>query len=160
MPHPTRDEEGHSYGRPEPEVEFMPPEDWRQNEEYLYGVDLYNHSYWWEAHEAWEAVWNTAPKSSHSSYALFMQGLIQVAAALIKSHMRVLPGVQKLSITGRNKLRYVLGSDHDVSEVYMGLDLVEFLNRLDRFFAPFFEIPSPTDLYDRLEVDPIIRLKF
>lgn len=157
MPHPIRDEEGHSYGQPESDVPFIPPQNWCQNEAYLYGVDLYNYSYWWEAHEAWEAVWNTAPSSS--PYAMFMQGLIQIAAAFIKRHMRILPGVRKLSVTGRNKLRYVLESGEVEAGFYMGLDLIEFLARLDLFFAPFFENPISIDVYDRFKVNPLIRLK-
>lgn len=156
MPHPIRDEEGHSYGQPEVNIQFTHPKNWRQNEEYLYGVDLYNYSYWWEAHEAWEAVWNTA--SSGSPYALFMQGLIQVAAALIKRHMRIPQGVQKLSSTGRDKLRYVLESKEFESGIYMGLDLIEFLERLDILFAPFFKASLPENIYERFEVKPIIKL--
>jgi hypothetical protein len=36
------------------------PEDWRSCDLYLYGIDLFNHGYWWEAHEALEDVWLAA----------------------------------------------------------------------------------------------------
>ena len=58
-PHPTRDPKGHSYtGEPEPPADYFEPEEWRDNEDYLFGVDLYNHGYLWEAHEAWESIWH------------------------------------------------------------------------------------------------------
>ena len=41
-PHPTRDPEGHSYGEEETPPPYMAPEEWASNEEYLFGVDLYN----------------------------------------------------------------------------------------------------------------------
>ena len=77
-PHPIRDPLGHSYGIEEEENENpLPPEMWQQNEAYLHGVDLYNFSYWWEAHEAWEGLWHQA----EDTYRLFLQGLIQVSAS-------------------------------------------------------------------------------
>ena len=27
-----------------------------EREQFLYGVDLFNHHYWWEAHEVWESL--------------------------------------------------------------------------------------------------------
>ena len=60
-PHPTQDERGHSYSRgEEAPALYFPPESWRENADYLYGVDLYNHGYLWEAHEAWEGLWHKA----------------------------------------------------------------------------------------------------
>ncbi len=53
-PHPTRDRDGHSFGS-EPDTPEPPdPEDWRSCPDYLYGIDLFNHGFYWEAHEAWE----------------------------------------------------------------------------------------------------------
>ena len=55
-PHPTRDPEGHSYGMVHDVPQPPNPEDWRACGDYLYGVDLFNHGYYWEAHEAWEGL--------------------------------------------------------------------------------------------------------
>ena len=49
---------------------------------FLYGVDLYNHGYLWEAHEAWEGLWHQAKRDALQ--AEFLQGLIQCAAAALK----------------------------------------------------------------------------
>ena len=58
-PHPTRDPRGHSYAEPEGEPHtWRPDEEWRENQEYLFGCDLYNAGYLWEAHEAWEDIWH------------------------------------------------------------------------------------------------------
>ena len=104
-PHPIRDPLGHSYGIEE-EIDENPlsPDMWRQNEAYLYGVDLYNFSYWWEAHEAWEGLWH----QTEDTYRLFLQGLIQLSASLIKHHMRMLRPLRTLSTAGRDKLRQVV----------------------------------------------------
>lgn len=58
------------------------PEEWRSCGEYLYGVDLFNRGYYWEAHEAWEAVWAAAGRAG--SAADFFKGLIKLAAAGVK----------------------------------------------------------------------------
>lgn len=48
--------------------------DWN---EYRRGWDLFNKKRFWDAHEAWEAVWLRVPDESR----IFFQGIIQVAAA-------------------------------------------------------------------------------
>src|SRR5690606_13320988 len=58
FPHPVRDPQGHSFGRPPPSVSPTELADWRTSRVYRVGVDLFNHGYYWEAHEAWEALWN------------------------------------------------------------------------------------------------------
>src|SRR2546426_12089964 len=58
-PHPQRDPAGHSY-QPKPALNRHAPwsiADWRTLDDWLYGVDLFNHFYFWEAHEAWEGLW-------------------------------------------------------------------------------------------------------
>ena len=46
------------------------------------GVDLFNHRYYYEAHEAWESIWLHLPRRDAAREQL--QGLIQAAAALLK----------------------------------------------------------------------------
>ncbi|MDQ3732184.1 MAG: DUF309 domain-containing protein [Pseudomonadota bacterium] len=57
---------------------------WRETDAYLYGVDLFNHGYWWEAHESWEVCWVAAGR--RTEIGLFVQGLIQVSVACLKRH--------------------------------------------------------------------------
>jgi hypothetical protein len=57
------------------------PGDWRQHPVFLWGLDLYNHGFPWEAHEAWESLWLHAPRGSVVRDML--QALIQCAAAVV-----------------------------------------------------------------------------
>ena len=154
-PHPINDAQGHSY-RLEEETDdaIPPPEEWRDNGDYLYGVDLYNFAYWWEAHEAWEGLWQKA----EDEYRLFLQGLIQISASLIKYHSRQLRPLRSLSIAGRDKVRRVqtnLGNP----TIYLGINLNEFLACLDTFVAPFFADTVSKRTYSRPTVKPLIRLE-
>ncbi|MCC7410128.1 MAG: DUF309 domain-containing protein [Gammaproteobacteria bacterium] len=81
-PHPVRDPAGHSYGRFEREPCSFAPARWHECDDYLYGVDLFNHGYYWEAHEAIEGAWIAAGRDSADGR--FLQGLIQLAVALLK----------------------------------------------------------------------------
>lgn len=156
-PHPIRDPLGHSYGMEEVVDEKpLPPEMWKQNKAYLYGVDLYNFAYWWEAHEAWEGLWHQA----EDTYRLFLQGLIQVSASLIKYHMRMLRPLRTLSTAGRAKLRQVVVECSGAAQNYMGINLTEFLETADAFFAPFFSDNVTEETYQQISVNPLIQLHF
>lgn len=102
-PHPTRDPQGHSHAAPAPQVAQFDAEHWHACQEFLYGVDLFNHGYWWEAHEAWEAVWIAADR--YTPIGFFVQGLIQAAASLLKHSLGQEKGAQSLWMAGSEKLR-------------------------------------------------------
>ena len=95
-PHPFRDPGGHLYcgGGPPPEQPWDPELPWRQDRRWLYAGDLFDHRYFWEAHEAWEALWHQVPRGS--PHAHLLQGLIQVAAAALKGHMGQHAGAERL----------------------------------------------------------------
>jgi hypothetical protein len=57
------------------------PADWPTLEPWLHAVDLFNHGFYWECHEALEALWHAAGRSGPT--AELVQGLIQVAAGLL-----------------------------------------------------------------------------
>ena len=118
-PHPTRDPGGHSYGRhPEP-LEGFDAADWRRCATYLYGIDLFNHGYWWEAHEALEAVWVAAGRNSPAGQ--FVQGLILLSVAHLKRHQGFLEVARRMAGDG-------VGRMSQVGEEFMGVD-VEALGR-------------------------------
>ena len=143
-PHPTRDPAGHSYGHAVPPPSYLPPARWRQNEPYLWGVDLYNHAYLWEAHEAWEDLWHV---SKHDrSQALHLQGLIQCAAAWLKIPMQQPRGVARLSELALEKWSTVASSARGP---YMGLDLDAFA-RAVRAFAG--SEPASNEARPRIEL--------
>ena len=56
FPHPIRDPQGHSFGEVPDAVVNLDPQQWRECRPYLRGIDLFNHGFYWEAHESWEAV--------------------------------------------------------------------------------------------------------
>src|SRR5437899_9869562 len=131
-PHPHRDPAGHSY-EPNPTLNRHAPwsvEDWRTLDDWLYGVDLFNFFYFWEAHEAWEGLWAAVDRQSAPAFTL--QGLIQIAAALLKTHMQVLEGVRSLSAEGLEKVRQVATTHPQM----LGLNLPEVVDRFVRYFAP------------------------
>jgi predicted metal-dependent hydrolase len=132
QPHPIRDAAGHSY-EAQPRSKSHPgwtPDDWRELEAWLYGVDLFNQFFFWEAHEAWEGLWASTERGAAPS--LVLQGLIQIAAALLKTHLGVLDGAQTLSTEGLNKLRRARTS----YAILLGLDLDAVIGAFDRYFAP------------------------
>jgi len=128
-PHPTRSPEGHSYGQPVPDAHppWM-PEQWPALQAYLRGVDLFNRWYFWEAHEVWEPLWRAQPADSEP--ARFIQGLISVAAALLKLHLREATAARTLWQGAADRLNAFRVT------VWMGLDVDRLLNDLERYFSP------------------------
>lgn len=144
-PHPISDPRGHSYGVHEPSPSPMEPERWGESEDYLWGVDLYNHGYPWEAHEAWEGLWSVAER--RSIVHMHLQGLIQCAAAVVKALGDRPAGVASLSKSALGYLDRVIeqgGSPH------LGVDLADFRKKFQRYAEaePF-----------RAKKWPIIRLR-
>ncbi len=131
-PHPTRHPAGHSYqSRPTLNRHAAwNAEDWRDLDDWLYGIDLFNLFYFWEAHEAWEGLW--AATERDSTTATFLQGLIQVAAALLKSHMNVLVGARTLALQGLARLDSVAVVHHYL----LGLDVPVVAACLRSYLAP------------------------
>lgn len=90
-PHPESDPAGHSYGRhPAPAV--LDPGRWRDCREYLFGIDLFNTGFFWEAHAHWEALWQGAGRKG--PIADFAKALIQLAAAGVKNAEGMPEGVR------------------------------------------------------------------
>jgi hypothetical protein len=82
VPHPVTDPAGHQFGpMPEPAA-TIDPDHWQTNGAYLYGIDLFNNGYYWEAHEAWESLWHLSGRKGTT--ADFLKGLIKLAAAGVK----------------------------------------------------------------------------
>ena len=125
FPHPANDPEGHSYGIEAEECEEFDPNEWRSCQTYLYAIDLFNHGYYWEAHETWETLWNACGR--HGIAADFLKGLIKLAAAGVKVRESVPDGVRKLAVGARSLFRKttsILGTEE---ADYMGLSLNELI---------------------------------
>lgn len=117
-PHPTRDPQGHSYGAEEEYLAGFSAADWQSCQPYLYGIDLFNHGYWWEAHEALESVWLAAGQETETGQ--FVQGLIQLAAAQLKRFMGEERGARLLTESGVEKLSFAAG-------LYLGIEVVALI---------------------------------
>jgi hypothetical protein len=100
-PHPVRDPEGHSFGHGPAPLEYFSAAEWQTCPEYLYGVDLFNHHYWWEAHEALEQCWVAAGRTTETG--LFLQGLIQIAVACLKLEQVFTDVAQRMAAEGLEK---------------------------------------------------------
>ena len=69
--------QGHSYGvQPVLVIASL------DAEEFAWGQDLFNHGYYWEAHEAWEGIWQIANRGS--PLRAFLKGLILLCATGVK----------------------------------------------------------------------------
>jgi len=125
-PHPRNDPRGHSHGAPEPECGPWRPEEWRTNELWLWGVDCFNLAYWWESHEALEALWLAAGRTS--APAQFVQGVIQIAAAHLKRFAGTPDGGRSLVDAGLARLEGFSGT-------YLGVDVAAFVAEVRESFA-------------------------
>jgi hypothetical protein len=101
---------------------YLAAERWRENAAYLWGIDLYNNGYAWEAHEAWEGLWRAAKHDD--TQATFLQGLIQCAAARVKTSMSDAQAAQRLLERGLSRLSRIRDQQGDR---YMGLELARYL---------------------------------
>jgi len=93
FPHPESDPHGHSFELEHPQPPAPTETTWRQCEEYLWGIDLFNSGYYWEAHESWEQVWHACGRQGE--VADFLKGLIKLAAAGVKAREGKAAGVER-----------------------------------------------------------------
>ena len=134
-----RDPGGHSYD-PNPSLRRHADwrvEEWRTLDDWLWGVDLFNAFFFWEAHEAWEGLWAAKPRDTDP--ALLLQGLIQIAAALLKVHLRSLAGARSLAESGTDKLNSITTRAPQL----LGLDLARALSDFQNYFHPLEEESLP-----------------
>ena len=119
---------GVSPARPElrsPEPIDRPSDEWLFDEAYLFGVDLYEAQFPWEAHEAWEGAWKLA---SELARRMLLQGLIQCTAAVVKARAGAAAGARSLVVRGARRLERA-------AELYgapdvMGLHIPRFVDEL------------------------------
>jgi predicted metal-dependent hydrolase len=153
LPHPVRDPEGHLFGAT-PAVERIDPARWRECRAYLWGVDLCNRGYYWEAHEAWEGVWRGHDRSE--TPALFLQGLIKLAAAGVKVREGVSLGVASLAGGAASHFREVRGR-RDGGESYGGLKVAELESVADRLGQDPGGLSADTDAGPRVVIGFVLR---
>ena len=93
-PHPTRDPDGHSFKHQEKPAIALQPHAWKACPDYLRGIELFEHGYYWEAHEAWEGVWLALGRKGDA--ALLLKALIKLAAVGVKVRQQAPRAAQSL----------------------------------------------------------------
>jgi hypothetical protein len=121
FPHPVSDPAGHSYGvvreRPAP----PDPHCWQACRPYLLGLDLFNHGYYWEAHEVWEGLWHACGRAG--PLAGVLKGLIKLAAAGVKVREGRPAGVRSHAARAAGLFRQAAAALGPDAACYLGLDL-------------------------------------
>lgn len=120
--HPFLDRGGHSYGEKLTSPESFSPENWADSKDYRYCIDLFNHGFWWEAHERLKYLSMAAGRETETGQ--FIQGLIQVAAALLKHFMDEEGGAQTLAQLGIENLNKKEGT-------YLGIEVKTLIQQVE-----------------------------
>ncbi len=131
FPHPIADPAGHSHDQHPAPTSPLNPDRWQKCAAYLRGIELFNHGYYWEAHESWESAWIAAGREGIA--ADFLKGLIKLAAAGVKAREGRPEGVRRHARRGRQLLETVLRRAAS-GPLYCGLDvpsLIDHARQLD-----------------------------
>jgi uncharacterized protein len=124
-PHPVSDPVGHMHGAAQDVPQRPDPETWDRSAEYLRAVDLFNHGYYWEAHEAWEQLWMAAGRQG--VVADFLKGLIKLAAAGVKVREGNAAGARRHVARARQLFQQTIMARDESHERYFGLTLQQLL---------------------------------
>ncbi|MBL7686006.1 MAG: DUF309 domain-containing protein [Deltaproteobacteria bacterium] len=98
--------------------------EYRRSEAYLYGLDLFNHQYFYEAHEIWEELWHVV--GHRSEVGLFLKSLIQLAAFYLKVEMKEDRPASRLLERVQEAMSYF----HALDASFMGMALSPLKMRL------------------------------
>ena len=124
-PHPVSDPAGHHYGAMPAQPSAPDPDRWQACRLYLHGVDLFNHGYYWEAHEAWEGLWHACGRGGPTG--AFLKGLIKLAAAGVKARAGRAEGVRSHARRAAELFRQVAAQAIPGQLRYLGLSLDELI---------------------------------
>lgn len=116
QPHPIRDPAGHSYLI---EPMRVSTDTAVGSDPFLWGLDLFNYGYYWEAHEAWESLWQVAEQGSPSR--AFFKALILLSAAGVKIREGKTAAALRHSRRAAMLFRLLNGSPEAIVEEALGL---------------------------------------
>jgi predicted metal-dependent hydrolase len=125
-PHPTRDPRGHSFDRKREKCICPDPDQWHSCRQYLVGIDLFNHGYYWEAHEAWEDIWRECRGMEPAQS--FFQALIRLAAAGLKIRQGKPRGGQRHAQGATELFKQAASNLEALDTRYMGFYLRELIS--------------------------------
>ncbi|MEX0732901.1 MAG: DUF309 domain-containing protein [Aquisalimonadaceae bacterium] len=95
---------------------------------FLLGCDLYNHGYWWEAHEAWEAVWHAVNRTG--TRGALLQALIQAGNAHLKLRMKRGNAVARLRSAVMEHIARIRSTPDTVC---LGIDVIAWSEQFDAY---------------------------
>ena len=115
-PHPVRDPAGHSY-----HVAPIPvsAEGSLGSDAFLWGLDLFNHGYYWEAHEAWEGLWRVADRDG--PLRMLFKCLILLSAAGVKLREHKNAAAARHTMRAAAMLRLLMKVPHSAFERALGM---------------------------------------
>jgi hypothetical protein len=119
-------------------------ENWRRCRRYLVGIDLFNHGFYWEAHEAWESLWIAAGRRGRT--ADFLKGLIKLAAAAVKVRQGNAAGARRHALRAR-ELFDLAAVAHGSADSRLGLSFEHLRGAADALAGPLADsanAPDPT----------------
>jgi predicted metal-dependent hydrolase len=129
-PHPESDPAGHSFGLARAHVAAVDARNWQSSEAYVFGLDLFNQGYYWEAHVEFEALWHAAGR--HGPTADFLKGLIRLAAAGVKHRAENARGVRSHAEKAAELWREVKRGLAEGQERFLGLHVRELIEVAER----------------------------
>ncbi len=124
-PHPTRSPQGHSFGHAGSKLARPAEAGDVDSAEFSSGVALFNAGYFWEAHEAWEALWHAHGRQGAT--ADVVKALIKLAAAGVKVREDQEHGVR--THAGRAAELFESVQKTTGNRYHLGLDLAEWAAR-------------------------------
>lgn len=119
-PHPRSSPRGHSFGRSIESVTAPAPGQEAVAPSLMRGAELFNAGYYWEAHEAWEALWHAFGRKGPA--ADVVKALIKLAASGVKVREGQEHGVR---IHARRAAELFASARQQAGRELLGLDLDE-----------------------------------
>lgn len=111
-------------------------EEWRELEPWLWAIDLFNHGYWWECHEALEALWLAAGRTTR--HARFVQSLVHLSAACLNDRRGHVEASRRQAARAVRGLR----ASRALGSRLMGVDPAELAESVVRAFSSGESTPA------------------
>lgn len=128
-PHPLSDPLGHGFGRVIESSAGLDAKHPERSPDWCYAVDLFQHGYYWEAHEVWEGLWHAAGRAG--LVATWLKALIKWAAAGVKVREGRPEGARRHALRAAELVRSAIDGETSQKDVIAGFDVPVLLTLLD-----------------------------
>jgi predicted metal-dependent hydrolase len=113
-------------------------------------MDLFNHGYYWEAHEVWEGLWHACGRRGEA--ADFLKGLIHLAAAGVKVREGVPRGVNSHATRAAKLFRRIADAVGTEDCRYLGLRLGDLVHHAQQMAS----VTMPREGAETDAVTPVV----